>query len=149
KWFTNQSRSTNLPTVTSSFAALSPWAMSSSTCEAARVRLQVREQRGADQTETKARRDQRNEHGGGETGKDKQGSLPRYAPCAGRHAHGIRIDQYLIFEDVVGDVDADKQPRVKYHRRRCEPGARNPCGGKRQERDQEEMGKVHPYQARG
>jgi len=55
--------------------------------------------------------------------------------------------QYSVFEDVVGNIDAHEQPCVKHYRGRREPGTRNPCGRKGQERHHEEMDEVDPYQS--
>ncbi len=54
----------------------------------------------------------------------------------------------VVFEDVISKIDTYKHPCIKHDRRRREPGARNPCGRKWQERDHEEMHEVDPYQSR-
>jgi hypothetical protein len=65
----------------------------------------VRDQGGADQTETEARSDEGNQHGGRKASKDKQRSIPRHASHTCRHAGGVRTGEYLLFKDIVGNVD--------------------------------------------
>jgi len=97
------------------------------------------------QTEPEARGDDRNQHGGRETRKDDERSAPRRTPHTRGHHGGVRMDQYLVFEDVVRRVDAYKQACIKHDGRRRKLGRCYPRCRDGQQRDQEEMNEVDPY----
>jgi hypothetical protein len=103
---------------------------------AADIRPQVEDQGGAYQTE--ARRHGRNQHSGCKARKDNEGTAPRHATRTLGDLRGVRACQYLAFEDVIRDVDADEEPCVKHDRGRCETRTRNPCGRKRLEANTEQ-----------
>jgi hypothetical protein len=99
----------------------------------------VKDQRAADKRETEVRRHQRHQHRRSKDHQNRQRSASRHTPRARRYLTGVRAGQHLALKNVVGNVDAHEQPRVKHYRGRREPGARNPCGRKEQERHREEV----------
>ena len=66
----------------------------------------MEEQGRAYQTKANARRDDCNQHRGREACKDNERSSPRDVPRMRGHLRGARMCQYLVLEDVIGDVNA-------------------------------------------
>lgn len=83
-------------------------------------------QGSTDQTEGNTRRDECNENGGQEAGKNCERSASRHPALICRNPASVGLAQYLVFEDVIGNIDTYKQPRVKRNRGRCELGTCNP-----------------------
>ena len=79
------------------------------------IRPQVEDERATNETETETRHDKRHEHRGRKDGEDNERSTPRDASRMGRNACGIGVRQHVVFEEVVGNVDAHEQPRVEDH----------------------------------
>src|SRR5262245_4242440 len=138
-----RSHLTNPPTATSSCAAHSRVATSSSICD---VWPHVEDEGGADQREAETRRRERDHRRGREYCQDDERSPPRDTPHPLGYERGVCAGQNLALEDVVGNVDAHEQARVKRHRGASEPGTGDPGGCKGQERHHEEMNEVDPDQ---
>ena len=71
---------------------------------------QVEDQGGAYETEADARRGDRDQHSSREARKDNERSAPRHTPHTRGHLRGVRMGQYLVLEDIVGNVDAHEHP---------------------------------------
>jgi hypothetical protein len=81
-----------------------------------RLRFQMQDERGADETEAEPRGNDGDQHGGREGREHDERAAPGAATDLLRYQRGAGVGQHLPLEDVVRDVDGDEEPGVAVSR---------------------------------